>query len=70
MKRIPLYCDSESTILIFQNSMQHSKTKHIALTYHFIKDHLEDDNVEIHFARSADQLADSFMKALPEQSFN
>mgnify|MGYP001546716646 CR=1 FL=1 len=44
--------------------------KHIALRYHFIKDHMEDGNVEIHFVRSADQLADIFIKALPEITVN
>ena len=70
MKRIPLYCDSESAIRICHNPMQHSKTKHIALQYHFIKDHVEDGNIEVHFVRSSDQLADIFMKALPEPTFN
>ena len=70
MKKIPLYCDSESAIRIFHNPVQHSKTKHIALRYHFIKDHVEDGNVEIHFVRTTDQLVDIFTKALPVASFN
>ena len=70
MKRIPLYCDSKSVIHICQNPVQHSKTKYIALRYHFIKNHVKDGNVKIHFVRSADQLADIFTKALPEQTFN
>ena len=70
MKKIPLYCDSESAIRICHNPVQHSKTKHIALRYHFIKDHVEDGNVEIHFVRTTDQLAYIFTKALPEASFN
>ncbi|KAI3515899.1 hypothetical protein L1887_14804 [Cichorium endivia] len=64
------YCDSESAIRICHNPVQHSKTKHIALRYHFIKDHVEDGNIEIHFVRSNDQLADIFTKALPEIAFN
>jgi hypothetical protein len=31
-----LYCDSESTIHLANNSAFHSKTKHIQLRYHFI----------------------------------
>ncbi|KAI3780094.1 hypothetical protein L2E82_09981 [Cichorium intybus] len=68
MKRIPLYCDFESVIRICHNPVQHSKTKHIALKYHFIKDRVEDSNIEIHFVRPSDQLADIFNKALPESS--
>lgn len=68
MKKIRLYC--ESAIRICHNLVKHSKTKHIALRYHFIKDHVEDGNVEVHFVRSTDQLADIFTKALPEALFN
>lgn len=40
------------------------------LRYHFIKDRVEEGNVEVDFVRSADQLANNFMKALTEISFN
>ena len=64
-----MYCDSESAIRIIQNPVQHSKTKHIALRYNFIKDHIEDGNVEIHFVKTTEQLADIFTKSLVEPAF-
>ena len=69
MKKIPLYCDSQSVILICHNPVQHSKTKHIALRYHFIKDHVEDKRIEVHFVKRTDQLIDIFTKPLDEKSF-
>ncbi|GJS79169.1 retrovirus-related pol polyprotein from transposon TNT 1-94 [Tanacetum coccineum] len=39
--RIPMYCDSKSAIAISCNPVQHSKTKHIDIRYHFIKEHVE-----------------------------
>ncbi|KAL4590865.1 hypothetical protein LXL04_003810 [Taraxacum kok-saghyz] len=69
MKKIPIYCDSESAIRICHNPVQHSKTKHIALRYHFIKDHIEEGNIEIHFVKTTEQLADIFTKALTEIPF-
>lgn len=69
MKKIPLYCDLESAIRICHNPIQHSNKNHIALQYHFIKDHVEDDNIEIHFVKLADQLVDIFTKALPKAVF-
>ena len=69
MKKIPLYCDSEITIHFCHNPVQYSKTKHIALRYHFIKDHVKDGNIEVNFVISVDQLADIFTKALPEVTF-
>ncbi|KAL4590759.1 hypothetical protein LXL04_003702 [Taraxacum kok-saghyz] len=68
-KKIPIYCDSESTIRICHNPVQHSKMKHIALRYHFIKDHIEEGNIEIHFVKTTEQLADIFTKALTEIPF-
>ncbi|KAJ9548880.1 hypothetical protein OSB04_021423 [Centaurea solstitialis] len=41
MNQIPIYCDSQSAIQITANPVQHSKTKHIDIRYHFIKDHVE-----------------------------
>ena len=70
MKRILLFCDSENEIRICHNPVQHLKTKHVALRYHLIKDHVEDGNLEVHFVRSSDQLADIFTKALPEATLN
>ncbi|GJV78111.1 retrovirus-related pol polyprotein from transposon TNT 1-94 [Tanacetum coccineum] len=45
--RIPMYCDSKSAIAISCNPVQHSKTKHIDIQYHFIKEHVESVKVEL-----------------------
>nr|GEW35654.1 retrovirus-related Pol polyprotein from transposon TNT 1-94 [Tanacetum cinerariifolium] len=42
--KILIYCDSKSTIAISCNPVQHSRTKHIAVCYHFIKEHVEMDH--------------------------
>nr|GEY08747.1 retrovirus-related Pol polyprotein from transposon TNT 1-94 [Tanacetum cinerariifolium] len=42
-KKIPIYCDSKSAIAISSNPVQHSRTKHIAVRYHFIKEDVEKD---------------------------
>ncbi|KAI3696663.1 hypothetical protein L6452_29123 [Arctium lappa] len=46
--RIPIYCDSKSAIAISSNPVQHTKTKHIDVRYHFIKDHVEKALYEFH----------------------
>ncbi|KAI3681450.1 hypothetical protein L6452_36246 [Arctium lappa] len=48
-QRVPIYCDSMSAIAITANPVQHSKTKHIDVRYHFIKDHVEKGDIEMHF---------------------
>ncbi|GJU61398.1 hypothetical protein Tco_1243233 [Tanacetum coccineum] len=64
-----MYCDSKSAIAISCNPVQHSKTKHIDIRYHFIKEHVEKGTVEIYFVETEYQLADLFTKALPKERF-
>ncbi|GJZ87613.1 retrovirus-related pol polyprotein from transposon TNT 1-94 [Tanacetum coccineum] len=67
--RILMYCDSKSAIAISCNPVQHSKTKHIDIRYHFIKEHVEKGTVELYFIGTKYQLADLFTKALPKERF-
>ncbi|KAJ9536225.1 hypothetical protein OSB04_un000591 [Centaurea solstitialis] len=68
-KKIPIYCDSKSAIAISANPVQHSKTKHIDIRYHFLKDNVEKQNIELYFVNTEYQLADLFTKALDEKRF-
>ena len=51
------------------NPVQHSKTKHIDIRYHIIKDHVEKGNIEFHFVESTLQVADLFTKPFNESRF-
>ncbi|GKD94494.1 retrovirus-related pol polyprotein from transposon TNT 1-94 [Tanacetum coccineum] len=44
--KIPLYCDNKSAIALCCNNVQHSRSKHIDVKFHFIKEHVENDVVE------------------------
>nr|GFA34165.1 hypothetical protein [Tanacetum cinerariifolium] len=68
--KIPIYCDSKSAIAISCNLAQHSRAKHIAVRYHFIKEHVEKGTIELYFVKTDYQLADIFTKALPTERFN
>ncbi|GKA19269.1 hypothetical protein Tco_0699184 [Tanacetum coccineum] len=59
----------ESAIVISCNPVQHSKTKHIHIRYHFIKEHVEKGTVELYFVETEYQLVDLFTKALPKECF-
>ncbi|GJU88110.1 hypothetical protein Tco_1300533 [Tanacetum coccineum] len=67
--KIPLYCDSKSAIALSCNTVQYSKTKHIAVRYHFIKEQVENEIVELYFVKMDYQLADIFTKALAREHF-
>nr|GEU37927.1 hypothetical protein [Tanacetum cinerariifolium] len=68
--KIPIYCDLKSAIAISCNPVQHSRTKHIVVRYHFIKEHVEKGTIELYFVKTDYQLANLFTKALPADRFN
>ncbi|GJY19148.1 hypothetical protein Tco_0390639 [Tanacetum coccineum] len=61
--------DSQSAIALSCNTVQHSRTKHIAVGYHFIIEQVENEVVELYFVKIAYQLADLFRKALARDRF-
>ncbi|GJV28975.1 retrovirus-related pol polyprotein from transposon TNT 1-94 [Tanacetum coccineum] len=68
--KIPIYCDLKSAIAISCNPIQHSRTKHIDVRYHFIKEHVEKGTIELYFVKTDYQLANLFTKALLPERFN
>ncbi|GJW77173.1 retrovirus-related pol polyprotein from transposon TNT 1-94 [Tanacetum coccineum] len=67
--KIPMYCDNKSAIALCCNNVQHSRSKHIDVRYHFIKEQVENGVVELYFVRSEYHLADIFTKALAKDRF-
>jgi len=64
-----LYCDNLSAINISKNLIQHSRTKHIDIRHHFIKDLVEENIVTLEHVATKEQLADIFTKALDAKQF-
>ncbi|GJR39998.1 retrovirus-related pol polyprotein from transposon TNT 1-94 [Tanacetum coccineum] len=62
--KIPMYCDNKSAIALCCNNVQHSRSKHIDIKFHFIKEQVENGVTEIYFVNTECQLADIFTKAL------
>ncbi|GJR64139.1 hypothetical protein Tco_0010204 [Tanacetum coccineum] len=67
--KVPIFCDNTSAIVISNNPVLHSRTKHIDIRYHFIRDHILKGDIELHFVPTELQLADIFTKPLAEPSF-
>ena len=70
LNKIPIFCDNTSAIAITNNPVQHSRTKHIDIRYHFIREHVINGTVELHFVPTDQQLADIFTKPLDESTFS
>nr|CAH66560.1 OSIGBa0113K06.6 [Oryza sativa] len=67
--KTPLLCDNDSAIKIANNPVQHSRTKHIDIRHHFLRDHVAKCDIVISHIRTEDQLADIFTKPLDETRF-
>ncbi|GKE03452.1 hypothetical protein Tco_1395470 [Tanacetum coccineum] len=55
--KIPMHCDNKSAIALCCNNVQHSRSKHIDIIYHFIKEQVKNGVVELYFVRMEYQLA-------------
>nr|GEX77946.1 retrovirus-related Pol polyprotein from transposon TNT 1-94 [Tanacetum cinerariifolium] len=62
--KIPMYCDNKSAIALCCNNVQHFRSKHIDIRFHFLKEQVEDGVVKLYFVNTEYQLPDIFTKAL------
>ncbi|GJR52929.1 retrovirus-related pol polyprotein from transposon TNT 1-94 [Tanacetum coccineum] len=68
-EKVPIFYDNTSAIAISNNPVLHSKTKHIDIRYHFIRDHILKGDIELHFIPTQYQLVDIFTNPLDEPTF-
>jgi hypothetical protein len=69
LDRVPLLCDNESAVKIANNPVQHSRTKHIDIRHHFLRDHVAKGDIVLCGVLSEERLADIFTKPLDENTF-
>ncbi|GJV68518.1 hypothetical protein Tco_1484027 [Tanacetum coccineum] len=62
-----MYCDNKSAIALSCNNVQHSRSKHIDIRFHFIKEHVENGVIELYFVNTSNQLTTSTQKALARE---
>ena len=63
-------CDNTSAINIAKNLIVHSRTKHIEIRHHFIRDHITKGDIELKFIETSHHLAGIFTKPLGTDSFH
>ncbi|KAJ9558238.1 hypothetical protein OSB04_012852 [Centaurea solstitialis] len=64
----PIYIDNNSAITIVNNPVKHSKTKHIEIKYHFIRDCNEKKLIQVLKVHTDDQYVDLFTKAFDDHN--
>ena len=69
LNETPIRCDNTSAINLSKNPIQHSRSKHIEIRHHFIREHVQNKNIILEYVCTENQLADIFTKALSEDRF-
>jgi hypothetical protein len=62
-------CDSTSAISVAKNLVLHSKTKHIEVRYHFLRDNVEKGNIDLIHVPAEKQLVNIITKPLDQATF-
>ena len=68
-EHLTIYCENTSAINIFKNPIQHSRTKHIKIRDHLIRELVKDGTLTLEFIHTDDQKADLFTKPLDSKQF-
>ncbi|GJS64091.1 retrovirus-related pol polyprotein from transposon TNT 1-94 [Tanacetum coccineum] len=67
---VPIMCDNKGAIDLSKNPVQHSRTKHIEIRYHFLRDNVQKGHISIEKMSFANNIADILAKPLKRESFN
>ena len=67
---IRIDCDSQSAIFLAKNLAYHSKTKHIDVQYHFVRDMIEDKKVLLVKVDTLKNTADTLTKSVSSEKFS
>jgi hypothetical protein len=69
LSKVPLLCGNEGAIRLADNPVEHSRTKHIDIRHHFLRDHQQKGDIDIYRISTENQLVDIFTKPLDEKTF-
>jgi hypothetical protein len=61
--------DNTSSINIYKDPIMHSKTNHIPIKYHFLRDRVSQKVVKVEYIDTKEKIADIFTKPLPRGNF-
>ncbi|GJS39538.1 hypothetical protein Tco_0564581 [Tanacetum coccineum] len=70
LDNVPIMCDNKGAIDLSKNPVQHSRTKHIKIRHHFLRDNVQKGHISIEKVPFVDNIADILTKPLKCKSFN
>nr|GEU41518.1 hypothetical protein [Tanacetum cinerariifolium] len=70
LDNIPVLCDNKGVIDLSKNPVLHSRTKHIEIRHHFLRDNVQKGNISIEKVSSEDNIANILTKPLKREPIN
>ena len=64
-----IYEDNQSAIAIAKNPQFHGRAKHINIKYHFIREQVNNNNIELKYSQTSEMIADMLTKGLGRIKF-
>ena len=69
-KPTPIFIDNRAAIFLAYDAVNHKRTKHIDIRYHYIREHVERNKIQLIPIASKDNIADVMTKPTSNQTFN
>ena len=64
-----LYEDNQAAICLSKNPQCHGRSKHIDIRYHFIREQVNNQNIELKYCPTNNTIADMLTKGLGKETF-
>ena len=64
-----IFEDNQAAIKIAKNPQYHGRSKHISIKYHFIREQVSSNLIELRYCRTDGMIADIFTKGLSTMKF-
>ena len=61
---VDIFCDNQGAIALAKNPVKHSRTKHIDIRHHYVREQVENNFIVIYYVQSDVNIADPFTKCL------
>ena len=66
---IVIHCDNTRTVNMSKNPVLHSKTKHISIKYHMLREKVIEKEIRLEYVSTKEKIVDIFTKPLPKEFF-
>jgi hypothetical protein len=68
-KPISIFSENTSSISISKNPVMHSKTKHMPIMFHFLREQVTENNIKLEYIGTKEEIVDIFTKPFPREAF-